>query len=98
MTRTRAGNGLGSFPSGRRHQPLVARANEETARRLGITLPELLQVARDLEVWGSHDSGEPVYRFRELLAALGRLPTPGETPSHRGSRNALRNRKAAQGR
>ena len=98
MPRTATGNGLGEFPAGRRHQPIVARADATTAKRLGLTLPQLLEVAATLERWGSHADGSDVFRFRDMLQATGQAPPAGETPSHRGSRNANRNRKAAQAR
>jgi hypothetical protein len=90
------GNGLGQFPSRRRHQPIVTRADEATAKRLGLSLDQLLQVAATLEQWGLHASGEPVYRFQELLRALGRLPEPRERASHRGGQVSRRAMRAAE--
>ena len=93
------GNGLGQWPAGRRNQqqPIVARANEQTAKRLGITLDQLLEVAATLERWGSHADGSDVFRFRDLLAALGRQPEPTRTAAHRGGQATRRRIAAAKG-
>jgi hypothetical protein len=89
------GNGLRQWPAARLLDlPIVVKADELTAKRLGLSLDQLLEVAATLEQWGLHASGEPVYRWRDLLVSLGQLPEPGETTSHRGGRAAQR--KAAQ--
>jgi hypothetical protein len=95
MPHAPAGNGLGSWPSRSRHQPLVARLDPVTARRLGVSVDQLRQAAAGLEVWGEHASGEPVYRWRDLLRALGQLPDSTETASHRGGRATRRRVEAA---
>jgi len=97
MPRSPTGNGLGSFPSRRRHEPLVARANEATARRLGLTLDQLLEVAATLSVFAPHADGSPTYRWRDLLQATGQLPDPKQTASHRGGLAIRRRAQAAKG-
>jgi hypothetical protein len=51
--------------------PLVVTI-ERAAVHLGVPPERVAQVAATLDPWGTHASGEPVWRLRELERRLGR--------------------------
>jgi hypothetical protein len=67
----RRGCGLAQWGTDRRRDgPIVLRLDEDTARLLGVPLSKLETVTARLEPWGKHQDGQPVYRVRDLEAAL----------------------------
>jgi hypothetical protein len=98
MPKRRRGSGLAVWGTGRADGPILVRCNEHTAEQLGITLDQLQGLVADLAPVTRHADGSWVWRIRDLLEALGQLPEPVETASHRGGRHMVRNREAAQGR
>jgi hypothetical protein len=90
---TRTGKGLGVW--GRPIEPIVAKADADTARRLGLSLAALRELTAGLEPWPwRHADGSRVWRWRDLLAATGQ--TPIDSRGRRGGRARAEQRRKAE--
>jgi hypothetical protein len=79
------GTGLAGWPAGLVPYRLAAKADEATADQLRVPVEQLRELVADWEPWTFHQDGSPVYRWGDLLKALGL-----ETAEDRRRRKARR--------